>query len=227
VLLFLRPVSHNKEAISAWNGLVGRFDGKPVNFVWIANEKEESLLPFLKEHPVRGWMLLDLQDVSYRAYGVEGADGVLIDPNGVVAGFPPWIPNQNQIQAVMDNRAVAIQGEPSEEQLDAFFDEKAVRLEARPSRIPPPPQKPDLLPSRRSLHLNQSRGRHYQFYRARPLDAPWLRPGNDPLLDLRYRCAPHRVAADATRRPRRSCGPDIGTSRVCVWRWKTGQRNCG
>jgi hypothetical protein len=108
VLLFLRPVSHNGQAVSAWNKLVEQFAGKPVNFVWIANETEESLIPFLKEHPVHGWMVLDPQDVSYKAYGVEGADGVLIDPRGVISGFTRLTPTQDQIQAALDGRAVAI-----------------------------------------------------------------------------------------------------------------------
>jgi hypothetical protein len=87
VLLFLRPVSHNEQTVSAWNKLVGQFAGKPVNFVWIANEKEESLLPFLDKHPLRGWVVLDAQEASYKAYGVEGADEVLIDPHGTISGF--------------------------------------------------------------------------------------------------------------------------------------------
>jgi hypothetical protein len=43
VLLFLRPVSRNEQAVSSWNKLVEQFADKPVNFVWIANEAEESL----------------------------------------------------------------------------------------------------------------------------------------------------------------------------------------
>jgi uncharacterized protein (TIGR03435 family) len=155
VLLFLRPVSHNEQTVSAWNELVGQFAGKPVNFVWIANEKEESLVPFLKEHPVRGWMLLDPQEASYRAYGVEGADEVLIDPHGIISGFTQWTSSQDQLKAVLDGRAVVIRGEPTEEQLDAFFEGKAVRLEAQPSRTPPLPQKPDLPPSD-EVHISLS-----------------------------------------------------------------------
>src|SRR5215471_788000 len=65
VLLFLPPVSQNREAVSQWNKLVEEFAGTPVNFVWIANEPEESLLPFVKTHPVRGWLVLDPQQESY------------------------------------------------------------------------------------------------------------------------------------------------------------------
>ena len=156
VLLFLRPVSHNEQAVSVWNELVGQFAGKPVNFVWIANEKEESLLPFLREQPVRGWMLLDPQEVSYKAYGVEGADGVLIDADGAISGFTRLTPSKDQIQAILDGRAVAIEGEPTEDQLDAFFEGRAVRLEHQPSRSPSPPPKPDLPPSD-EVHISLSK----------------------------------------------------------------------
>jgi uncharacterized protein (TIGR03435 family) len=175
VLLFLRPVSHNEQTVSAWNKLIGHFAGKPVNFVWIANEKEESLLPFLDEHPVRGWMLLDPQETSYKAYGVEGSDEVLIDPRGTISGFTRWTPSQEQIQAALDGRAIAIQGEPTEEQLDAFFEGKAVRVEALPSRMPSPPQKPDLPPSD-EVHISLS---HEQGTIGSTAPDHWMRRGFD------------------------------------------------
>jgi uncharacterized protein (TIGR03435 family) len=156
VLEFLRPVSPNEQALASWNQLVEQFTGKPVNFVWIANEKQESLLPFLKEHPVRGWMVLDPQEKSYKAYGMDGGDGVLIDTHGTIAGFTSFI-QAEQIQAVLDGRAIAVEGDPTEAQLDAFFDGTAVRLEARPSRTPLPPQKPDLPPTSDKLHISPSK----------------------------------------------------------------------
>ena len=70
VLLFLRPVSHNEQTVSMSNKLVEEFAGRQVNFVWIANEGVESLVPFLAAHPVRGWMVLDPQAESYKACGV-------------------------------------------------------------------------------------------------------------------------------------------------------------
>ncbi len=155
VLLFLRPVSSHEHALLRWNELVQEFAGKPVNFIWIANEQDTSLAPFLKSHHVAGWMVLDSREESYRAYGVEGAAGVLIDSFGTIAGFTFLTPEQEQIQAVLDGRAIAIQGDPTESQLDDFFEAKAVRIEAEPSRSPPPPQKPDLPPSD-ELHISPS-----------------------------------------------------------------------
>jgi uncharacterized protein (TIGR03435 family) len=157
VLLFLPLVSHNEQTLSIWNKLVDKFADKPVNFIWIAKEEEGSVIAFLKSHPVRGWMVLDPQEDSYKAYGIEGADGVLIDSHGTVIGFTSGPPQQDQIQAVLDGRAVAIEGEPTEEQLDAFFEEKAVRLEAEPFRLPPFPEKPNLPPPSDEVHISLSK----------------------------------------------------------------------
>lgn len=159
VLLFLRPVSHNQETVERWNGLVEHFSGKAVNFVWIANEKEDTLFPFLKSHPVRGWLVLDPEEESYGAYGVEGSAGVFVDPHGIVTGFTLWAPEQDQVQAVLDGRGIVVEGEPTEDQLDALFEGKAVRLDAKPYRHPPPPpppQKPDLPPSD-EVHISLSK----------------------------------------------------------------------
>ena len=148
VLLFLPLVSHNPRTLSDWNEVVGQFVDKPVNFVWVVSENEESLLPFLEEHPVRGWMLLDPQKLSYKAYGVEGADTVFVDPQGRISGFTYPHPGQSDVQAALDGRAIAIDGEPTEEQLDAIFEGKAVRFGAGPSRMPRHSNpKPDLPPS--------------------------------------------------------------------------------
>jgi uncharacterized protein (TIGR03435 family) len=155
VLFFLRPVSHNEHAVAQWNKMVEQFAGKPVNFVWIANEKEETLEPFLKTHPVSGWMILDPQDESFKAYGIEGGGGVLIDPRGVIAGFTFMAPDARQIQAVLDGHAVAIQGDPTEEQMEAFFEGNLVRIDAEPHRSPPP-QKPDLPPPSEEVHISPS-----------------------------------------------------------------------
>ena len=155
-LLFLRPVSYNAQTVSTWNKLVEQFADKPVNFIWIANEPEESLTPFLKDHAVRGWMLLDPQEDSYKAYGIEGSDLVLIDSNGTIAGFAFLSPQGEQIQAVLDSRAIALKGDnATEAQMDALFQGKAVRLEAEPRRMRGP-QKPDLPAPPDEVHISLS-----------------------------------------------------------------------
>jgi uncharacterized protein (TIGR03435 family) len=156
VLYFLRPVSINEQAVTRWNELVEQFADRPVNFVWIATEEEETLEPFLKAHPIRGWLALDPEEDSYKAYGIEGAGGVLIDPHGIIIGFTSMNPEANQIQAVLDGRAIAIKGDPTEAQMDAFFKGNLVRVNAEPDRVPPPPQKPDLPPPSEEVHIAPS-----------------------------------------------------------------------
>ena len=147
VLFFLPPVSHNEEAVVRWNKLVEQFTDKQVNFVWIATEKEETLAPFLKRQPVRGWLVLDRAEDSYKAYGIEGGAGVLIDPRGMIAGFAFMEPDARQIQAVLDGRAIAIKGDATDAQMSSLMEGKTVRLNAEPHHSPPPPEKPDLPPS--------------------------------------------------------------------------------
>lgn len=149
VLLFLPPVSPNKQTVERWNDLVEQFADRSVNFVWIAKEPETSLIPFLQKHPVRGWLLLDPLGAAYEACGVEIAAGVLINRDGIIVGFTSASPQADQIEAVLDGRAIAVEGEATEDQLDAFFEGKAVRLEAQPARRPPmiEMQKPDVPPS--------------------------------------------------------------------------------
>jgi uncharacterized protein (TIGR03435 family) len=157
VLLFLPPVSHNKQTVGIWNDLVERFADRSINFVWIAKEEESSLIPFLKNRTVRGWLLLDPDEKSYQAYGVEGASGVLIDSRGTIAGFTSGCPRTEQIEAVLEGRAIAVDGEATENQLDAFFEGKAVRLEARPFRPPHMRgmEKPDVPPSE-NVYISES-----------------------------------------------------------------------
>jgi hypothetical protein len=59
VLQFLRPVTANAQAIDQWNELISKFRYQPVQFVWIASEQWQVIQPFLREHPMDGWLLID------------------------------------------------------------------------------------------------------------------------------------------------------------------------
>ena len=54
-----------------WNGLVDRFAARPIQLVLITQEKEPTLLPWLAQHPVNGWLLYDPTGSTGRAYGLE------------------------------------------------------------------------------------------------------------------------------------------------------------
>ncbi|MGD1094155.1 MAG: redoxin domain-containing protein [Bryobacteraceae bacterium] len=71
VLHFLPYVSGNPDAVNRWNALIEQFAGKPVQFAWITGEKESTLLPFLQEHPIKGWLFHDPEGATARSYGLK------------------------------------------------------------------------------------------------------------------------------------------------------------
>jgi uncharacterized protein (TIGR03435 family) len=146
VIGFLPAVSPNESLVSRWNQLVAKFAGQPVHFVWIASEYQPPLDPWLEEHPVSGCLLLDPLGATAQAYGVEFG-GAIIDANGRVAGFTFMMPEERQIKAVQEGRAIAIKGDANDSQMDAILAGRAVRLDSEPHRTPAPEGKPDIPPS--------------------------------------------------------------------------------
>lgn len=69
VLQFLPPVTANPQAIGQWNKLIAKFRDRPVQFIWIATEKWTRVQPFLREHPMGGWLLIDEKTDAAHAYG--------------------------------------------------------------------------------------------------------------------------------------------------------------
>jgi hypothetical protein len=56
VLQFVPPVTANAQAIGQWNKLIAKFKDRPVQFIWIASENWSAVQPFLREHPMDGWL---------------------------------------------------------------------------------------------------------------------------------------------------------------------------
>jgi uncharacterized protein (TIGR03435 family) len=146
VIGFFPLVSPNESLVSLWNQLAAKFAGQAVHFVWIASEYQPPLDPWLEKHPVSGHLLLDPLGATAQAYGVEFG-GAIIDANGRVAGFTFMIPEEKQIKAVQEGRAIAIKGDPDDSQMDALLAGRAVRLNSEPHRTPVPQGKPDIPPS--------------------------------------------------------------------------------
>lgn len=155
VLAFLPNVTANEELVSSWNRLVGKFANQPVQFVWITSGKVESLGPWVEKHPVSGWLLLDSDGATAREYGIDVTDGVLVDTNGKIAGFTFMLPEERQIQAVQEGRAVAMTGDADDKQLEAIMAGRIVRLNAEPHRFPAPQPKPNFPPSY-DVHISPS-----------------------------------------------------------------------
>jgi hypothetical protein len=87
VLQFLPPVTPNAGAIGRWNELIAKFRDRPIQFVWIASENWSVVQPFLREHPMDGWVLIDEKNEGARAYGCDMGGDVILDPSGKIAGF--------------------------------------------------------------------------------------------------------------------------------------------
>jgi len=98
-------VSGNPELVDKWNAMVERFAGKPVQFVWVTDEKDFTLLPFLEEHPIGGWVLQDLEGATGRAYGLERPEPVIIGADRLILGFEHGIlPQEDVVGAVLADR---------------------------------------------------------------------------------------------------------------------------
>ncbi len=80
-------VSGNAELVDQWNAMVERFAGKPVQFVLVTGEQDATLLPFLEQHTIGGWVLQDLDGATGRAYGLEMPEAILIGADRRILGF--------------------------------------------------------------------------------------------------------------------------------------------
>ncbi len=159
-VLFPFPyVSGNLRLVNEWNALVGSFAGKPVRFIWIAGEREDTLLPFLQEHPMKGWVLNDPGGATGRSYGLEQPQTVIIGPDRRIVGFDgdPLLSNQEVIQAVLDNRITIALPEATSAQLKAFSASGKVRLWPKAHQMPRvADHRPDFAPSY-AVHISPAR----------------------------------------------------------------------
>ena len=148
VLQFLPPVTPNAQAIDHWNELIAKFRDQPVQFVWIASEDWSVVQPFLREHPMNGWLLIDEKNAAARAYGCEMGGDAIVDPSGKITGFTPF-PDPQQLSGVLDGKAVAIARGTEDDQVFKLLEGGRVRLETEPERmdLPRTPERPDIAPS--------------------------------------------------------------------------------
>ncbi len=73
------------DAIPRWNALVSAFRDRPVEFIAISSDDEETLRAFLDRRPADGWIALDSSGATFDRYGVEAVPlTVLVDSNGIV-----------------------------------------------------------------------------------------------------------------------------------------------
>jgi len=158
-VLFPFPyVSGNLNLVNQWNTLVEQFVGKPVQFVWIAGEKESDLLPFLQEHPMQGWVFYDPDNSTGRSYGLEDPQAVIIGVDRRIIGFDRGspLPSGEVINAVLSDRITTTPPKPTLEGVKAFDASGRVLLSPEPERMSQPnDHRPDFSPSY-AVHVTQS-----------------------------------------------------------------------
>jgi len=155
ILSFLPNVTANARSIAQRNDLIAKFADQPVQFVWIASEPWSDVEPFLKEHPMSGWLLVDEKREMARAYGCDFG-GVVVDPAGEIVGFGSFV-QQDQISAILEGKAVAIPRDTPDDQVFKLLAGGKVRLDPEPRNFerPHPPEKPDIAPSY-EVHISPS-----------------------------------------------------------------------
>jgi uncharacterized protein (TIGR03435 family) len=150
-VLFPFPyVSGNPNLVDQWNTLVGQFAGKPVQFVWIAGEEESTLLPFLQNHPMKGWVFYDPDNSTGRSYGLEEPQAIIIGVDRRISGFDRSrpLPSEEVINAVLDDHITLTPPKPTLEDLKAFSESGHVLLSPQPERMSQPDDhRPDFSPS--------------------------------------------------------------------------------
>lgn len=139
VLVFFPDTSHNPQWVPKWNALVEQFAEQPVQLVWITGENEKSLLPFLRKHPLKGWVFHDPDGATGRSCGMEMPAAVIIGKDGRVVGFDhTMMPSAETVTAVLEGRTVT-------------------QLRAEPPRMPRfEDHKPDFPPSY-AVHISPTK----------------------------------------------------------------------
>jgi uncharacterized protein (TIGR03435 family) len=157
VLVFFLDTSHNIQQVDRWNALIDKFAGKPFQFIWITDEEDSTLLPFLIQHPVKGWVFHDPAGQTGKAYGLAEPVSVFIGPDRKIIGFQhSFVPTETLLNAVQEGRITTTR--PNKETLKAFIDSKQVLLDAEPPRMfLPDNHKPNFPPSY-ELHVSLSKG---------------------------------------------------------------------
>jgi uncharacterized protein (TIGR03435 family) len=147
ILRFL-PVTPNTQAIARWNELIAKLTDQPVRFVWITSESSSAVGPFLRDHPMEGWLLSDEKSEIESAYGVKLGSDVIIGPSGRIAGFTMFL-EAEQLKDILAGNTVAIPRNTPDDQAFALLKEGKVRLDSEPQRFDAPraPEKPDVPPS--------------------------------------------------------------------------------
>jgi uncharacterized protein (TIGR03435 family) len=162
-LVFLPDTHDNPDLVTKWNALVEKF-GDKVQFIWITAEEESSILPWLAQHPMNGWVFNDRAGKSGQAYGLEEATVVFVGADHRILGFDgDLLPREEVLNAALEGRITTAEIKPPATVAEALAQAKAmsesgvVHIGAEPPGIPRfEDHKPEFAPSR-TLHISPAK----------------------------------------------------------------------
>jgi uncharacterized protein (TIGR03435 family) len=161
VLIFYLNTSRNLQTVTMWNTLVDQFAGKPVQFLFISGEEGATLLPWLNQHPIKGWVFHDPDGQTGKAYGLEQPATVFIGADSKIVGFGDmgFPPDARLVNAALEGRITTTR--PTQATIKAFIESGQELLNAEPQRIPRPNEQRPKFPPSFTLHISssQSEGR--------------------------------------------------------------------
>ncbi len=156
VLVFFPDVTHNPQLVELWNAAVDKFAGKPVEFVWITGECECTLGPWLQQHPIKGWLLLDREGKTGNAYGMELPANVIVGADGKIVGYFRGVQEIGDlIPAVEEGRITTTP--QSQATLKAFIQSKQVLMDAEPWKMPRAEDHKPAFPPSFAVHIAPSK----------------------------------------------------------------------
>lgn len=156
VLGFFPDTTDNPQLVTLWNAAAEKFAGKPVQFVWITGQDESRLLPWLAEHPIKGWVFEDPKGRTGNAYGIEMPEGVIVGADGRIAGFSQGLiaDIETMVTAAQEGRITTTP--QTQASLPAFMAAHKVLMDAAPFRFPGVDEhRPPFAPSN-ALHVSPS-----------------------------------------------------------------------
>jgi uncharacterized protein (TIGR03435 family) len=158
VLAFFPDTSHNLQSVSRWNALVDKYRTQPIQFAWITGEEESSLLPWLQEHPIKGWVFHDPDGATGRAYGMEDAAAVIIGNDRRILGFDPsMLPEEETVKAALEGRITTTRPESSLAAIQAFAESGRVLLNSESTRMPRYQDRKPNFPPSYTVHISPAK----------------------------------------------------------------------
>ena len=137
-LVFLPQPSLNPQQVEQWNELVDRFTGRAIQLVLITEEQESTLLPWLAQHPVSGWLLYDPTGATGKAYGLEMPNIVYVGADRRIIGFSEgfgFAPPDEELNAVLEGRTFLVPAPSPPGHLRGLANNGKMPLQAEPSRM--------------------------------------------------------------------------------------------